>query len=141
MAFFGVNFTLQKFCQCKKNDKYQVWGIGALIIDKANLPRKAISTKNTSVLSFDNVCGLSASEYVAKPFCSPSACLTWKVGKDVNWNRDKGFDAAFQMHSPPHFLQKKTKRHWIFRDIGMKEAIQEYLTTPEKIFSIVICVR
>ena len=26
MAFFGVNFILQKFCQCKKNDKYQVWG-------------------------------------------------------------------------------------------------------------------
>ena len=25
MAFFGVNFILQKFCQCKKNDKYQVW--------------------------------------------------------------------------------------------------------------------
>ena len=24
MAFFGVNFILQKFCQCKKNDKYQV---------------------------------------------------------------------------------------------------------------------
>ena len=23
--FFGVNFILQKFCQCKKNDKYQVW--------------------------------------------------------------------------------------------------------------------
>merc|ERR1711963_1390549 len=23
-AFFGVNFTLQKFCSCKKNDKYQV---------------------------------------------------------------------------------------------------------------------
>ena len=22
--FFGVNFILQKFCQCKKNDKYQV---------------------------------------------------------------------------------------------------------------------
>ena len=25
MAFFGVNLILQKFCQCKKNDKYQVW--------------------------------------------------------------------------------------------------------------------
>ena len=25
MAFFGVNFILQKFCPCKKNDKYQVW--------------------------------------------------------------------------------------------------------------------
>ena len=25
MAFFGVNSILQKFCQCKKNDKYQVW--------------------------------------------------------------------------------------------------------------------
>ena len=25
MRFFGVNFILQKFCQCKKNDKYQVW--------------------------------------------------------------------------------------------------------------------
>ena len=25
MALFGVNFILQKFCQCKKNDKYQVW--------------------------------------------------------------------------------------------------------------------
>ena len=24
MAFFGVNFIFQKFCQCKKNDKYQV---------------------------------------------------------------------------------------------------------------------
>ena len=24
-AFFGVNFILQKFCLCKKNDKYQVW--------------------------------------------------------------------------------------------------------------------
>ena len=24
LAFFGVNFILQKFCQCKKNDKYQV---------------------------------------------------------------------------------------------------------------------
>ena len=24
MAFFGVNFILQKFCSCKKNDKYQV---------------------------------------------------------------------------------------------------------------------
>ena len=24
MAFFGVNFILQKFCPCKKNDKYQV---------------------------------------------------------------------------------------------------------------------
>ena len=23
--FFGVNFILQKFCPCKKNDKYQVW--------------------------------------------------------------------------------------------------------------------
>ena len=22
---FGVNFILQKFCPCKKNDKYQVW--------------------------------------------------------------------------------------------------------------------
>ena len=28
MAFFGVNFILQKFCPCKKNDKYQVWGGG-----------------------------------------------------------------------------------------------------------------
>ena len=26
LAFFGVNFILQKFCSCKKNDKYQVWG-------------------------------------------------------------------------------------------------------------------
>ena len=25
MAFFGVNFILQKFCSCKKIDKYQVW--------------------------------------------------------------------------------------------------------------------
>ena len=25
MRFFGVNFILQKFCSCKKNDKYQVW--------------------------------------------------------------------------------------------------------------------
>ena len=25
MAFFGVNFILQKFCPCKKNDKSQVW--------------------------------------------------------------------------------------------------------------------
>ena len=25
MRFFGVNFILPKFCQCKKNDKYQVW--------------------------------------------------------------------------------------------------------------------
>ena len=25
MAFFGVNFILQKFCPCKKNDKYKVW--------------------------------------------------------------------------------------------------------------------
>ena len=24
MAFFGVNFILQKFCLCKKNDKYEV---------------------------------------------------------------------------------------------------------------------
>merc|ERR1711994_18152 len=24
VAFFGVNFILQKFCSCKKNDKYQV---------------------------------------------------------------------------------------------------------------------
>ena len=24
MAFFGVNYILQKFCPCKKNDKYQV---------------------------------------------------------------------------------------------------------------------
>ena len=24
MAFFGVNFILQKFCPCKKNDKYKV---------------------------------------------------------------------------------------------------------------------
>ena len=24
-AFFGINFILQKFCSCKKNDKYEVW--------------------------------------------------------------------------------------------------------------------
>ena len=24
-AFFGVNFLIQKFCPCKKNDKYEVW--------------------------------------------------------------------------------------------------------------------
>ena len=24
-VFFGVNFILQKFCSCKKNDKYEVW--------------------------------------------------------------------------------------------------------------------
>jgi len=24
LAFFGVNFILQKFCLCKKNDKYEV---------------------------------------------------------------------------------------------------------------------
>ena len=24
-AFFGANFILQKFCMCKKNDKYEVW--------------------------------------------------------------------------------------------------------------------
>ena len=24
LAFFGVNFILQKFCPCKKNDKYKV---------------------------------------------------------------------------------------------------------------------
>ena len=29
MAFFGVNFILQKFCQCKKYDKYEVWFIVA----------------------------------------------------------------------------------------------------------------
>ena len=23
--YFGVNFILQKFCMCKKNDKYEVW--------------------------------------------------------------------------------------------------------------------
>ena len=27
--FFGVNFILQKFCLCKKNDKYEVWVDGA----------------------------------------------------------------------------------------------------------------
>ena len=27
MAFFGVNFILQKFCPCKKNDKYKVWSL------------------------------------------------------------------------------------------------------------------
>ena len=25
MAFFSVNFIIQKFCPCKKNDKYEVW--------------------------------------------------------------------------------------------------------------------
>ena len=25
LAYFGVNFILQTFCSCKKNDKYQVW--------------------------------------------------------------------------------------------------------------------
>ena len=25
MAFLGVNFILQKLCQCKKNDNYKVW--------------------------------------------------------------------------------------------------------------------
>ena len=25
IGVFGVNFILQKFCPCKKNDKYQVW--------------------------------------------------------------------------------------------------------------------
>ena len=27
---FGVNFIFQKFCPCKKNDKYEVWekGVG-----------------------------------------------------------------------------------------------------------------
>ena len=25
LAFFYVNFILQKFCPCKKNDKFQVW--------------------------------------------------------------------------------------------------------------------
>ena len=25
--FFGVNLILQKFCSCKKNDKYQVWSM------------------------------------------------------------------------------------------------------------------
>ena len=24
-AFFSVNFILQKFCPCKRNDKYEVW--------------------------------------------------------------------------------------------------------------------
>ena len=24
-SFFGVNFLIQKFCLCKKNDKYEVW--------------------------------------------------------------------------------------------------------------------
>ena len=34
-AFFGVNFILQKFCSCKKDDKYQVciwWGVPAFRI-------------------------------------------------------------------------------------------------------------
>ena len=25
MAIFGANFVFQKFCPCKKNDKYEVW--------------------------------------------------------------------------------------------------------------------
>ena len=29
MRFFGVNFILQKFCSCKKNDKYEVWCVAA----------------------------------------------------------------------------------------------------------------
>ena len=31
LAFFGVNFIIQKFCPCKKNDKYEVcecWASG-----------------------------------------------------------------------------------------------------------------
>ena len=27
LEFFGVNFILQKFCPCKKNDKYQVCAV------------------------------------------------------------------------------------------------------------------
>ena len=30
MAFFGVNFILQKFGLCKKNDKYELWPIHQL---------------------------------------------------------------------------------------------------------------
>ena len=33
-AFFGVNFILQKFCSCKKNDKYQVWFRGTSLADR-----------------------------------------------------------------------------------------------------------
>ena len=37
MPFFGVNFILQKFCPCKKNDKYQVWiGLGMI---KKEIPK------------------------------------------------------------------------------------------------------
>ena len=32
MRFFSVNFILQKFCLCKKNDKYQVWISDGMIL-------------------------------------------------------------------------------------------------------------
>ena len=37
MAFFGVNFILQKFCQCKKN-KYQVWFKNSVYPGQPNFP-------------------------------------------------------------------------------------------------------
>ena len=32
MCKFGINFIFQKFCLCKKNDKYEVWVTVVMVV-------------------------------------------------------------------------------------------------------------
>ena len=51
MRFFGVNFILQKLCQCKKNDNYKVCSMSGNRGAFSSLPEMALPTQNKYTLN------------------------------------------------------------------------------------------
>ena len=51
MAFLGVNFILQKLCQCKKNDNYKVWLVTGSFRNSCDVYHKGFIALSTFILS------------------------------------------------------------------------------------------
>ena len=90
MAYFGVNFILQTFCSCKKNDKYQVC-------------REHLSWRTTEQLSWRTKGHLS---------CRTGEHVSWRTGEYISsrtsenlcWKKCWTFIHAFNHF---HILQSR----------------------------------
>ena len=71
---FGVNFIFQKFCQCKKNDKYKVWEAAYLYPDLSTAIVGKFDDGKLIVGREARLVGLDCDLGLLRPRCSSRNC-------------------------------------------------------------------